>query len=135
MKRTEARENLMKLFFQMEAQHDFGFESKDSFASLFMSESDQLEYFNKVADAFLQNKQAIDDMLNEASEKWRVDRMNKVDLAILRLALTELKYAALGDVPSSVCINEAVNLGKTYGGEDSGKFINGVLGKISRSDD
>jgi len=69
-------------------------------------------------------------MLEEASENWRVERMAESDLAVLRLAIAEMKY--MEDVPESVAINEAVNLSKKYGGENSSVFVNGVLGGIAK---
>ena len=71
----------------------------------------------------------IDGTLGEVSENWAVSRMPLVDRNILRIATYEILYDA--DVPPSVSINEAVELAKVYGGEDSSKFVNGVLGKIA----
>ena len=73
----------------------------------------------------------IDEMISSVSEHWAVFRMPIVDRNILRIAVWEMLNAE--DVPDSVAINEAVTLAKEYGGEDSSKFVNGVLGKISRS--
>jgi len=71
----------------------------------------------------------IDALIGEVSENWVVSRMPFVDRNILRLATFEIFHG--DDVPASVAINEAVELAKTYGGEDSSKFVNGVLGKIA----
>ena len=71
----------------------------------------------------------IDKMLNDASSGWKTSRMSKVDLAILRLGVYELKYDE--DIPVKVAINEAVELAKMFGGEESSQFINGVLGKLA----
>lgn len=71
----------------------------------------------------------IDTVIGETSEHWTVTRMPLVDRNILRLATYELLY--LTDVPASVAINEAVELAKVYGGDDSSKFVNGVLGRIA----
>jgi N utilization substance protein B len=73
--------------------------------------------------------QSIDDTIGEVSENWAVSRMPLVDRNILRIATYEIVYD--GEVPPSVAINEAVELAKVYGGEDSSKFVNGVLGKIA----
>ena len=72
----------------------------------------------------------IDNILNEKSTGWKTKRMSKVDLNILRLAVYEMKYDE--DVPVKVAINEAVEISKTFGGEDSASFINGILGKVAR---
>jgi transcription antitermination protein NusB len=71
----------------------------------------------------------LDEEIGEVSENWAVSRMPLVDRNILRIATYEILYDA--DVPPSVAINEAVELAKVYGGEDSSKFVNGVLGKIA----
>lgn len=71
----------------------------------------------------------IDERISDVSEHWVVSRMPLVDRNILRMAVFELAY--LDDVPASVTINEAVELAKTFGGEDSSKFVNGVLGRIA----
>jgi N utilization substance protein B len=71
----------------------------------------------------------IDRLIADVSENWAVSRMPLVDRNILRMAVFELVY--LDDVPASVTINEAVELAKTFGGEDSSKFVNGVLGRIA----
>ena len=71
----------------------------------------------------------IDRILGAISEHWTVMRMPLVDRNILRIATFELANSA--DVPPSVAINEAVELAKVYGGEDSSKFVNGVLGKVA----
>jgi len=75
----------------------------------------------------------LDATIGEVSENWSVSRMPLVDRNILRLATYEIEYSE--DVPASVSINEAVELAKVYGGEDSSKFVNGVLGRIAENDE
>lgn len=72
---------------------------------------------------------AIDETIGQTSEHWTVARMPLVDRNILRVATYEILHSP--DVPASVAINEAVELAKTYGGDDSSKFVNGVLGRIA----
>ena len=76
------------------------------------------------------NQEAIDARIVAASENWSMDRMSIVDRSLLRLAAYEMCY--VDDVPVSVSINEAVNLAKEFGGDDSPRFINGILGRIAR---
>ena len=73
----------------------------------------------------------IDDIIEDISENWVLSRMPLVDRSILRLAAYEMLYR--DDVPDSVSINEAVEMAKVYGGEDSSKFVNGVLGRIAET--
>ncbi len=75
------------------------------------------------------NLPEVDEMIGAVSENWSVSRMPLVDRNILRLATYEVLFE--DDVPPSVAINEAVELAKVFGGEDSSKFVNGVLGKIA----
>ncbi len=75
------------------------------------------------------HRQAIDERIESISENWVLSRMPIVDRNILRLAAYEILYAA--DIPPSVSINEAVEMAKTYGGEDSSKFVNGILGRLA----
>ena len=74
------------------------------------------------------NRDEIDQTLISASENWRIDRMSIVDRNILRIALFEMLFCP--DVPPKVSINEAIDIGKKFGSEDSGAFINGVLDNI-----
>lgn len=133
MRRTEARELFMQLLFQMEVQNDYSQNIKEKFVQEHLKDSNQLEYFNNLFEAAVSNLATIDEKLEACSENWKISRMAKVDLAILRLSAAEILY--LNDVPDSASINEAVDLAKKFGGDDSGKFINGILGKVVRSKD
>lgn len=131
MRRTEARELFMQLLFQMEVQNDYSQKIREKFIQEHMKDSNQMEYFNLIFEAAVNNMPAIDEKLEACSENWKISRMAKVDLAILRLSAAEILY--LEDVPDSASINEAVDMAKKFGGDDSGKFINGILGKVVRS--
>lgn len=89
------------------------------------------EYAEQLVQGVVDYRDDIDGRLASTSENWAVDRMPVVDRAILRLATYEMVY--VDEVPVSVAINEAVELAKSYGGEDeSPRFVNGVLGRIAR---
>ena len=134
MGRREMREHIFKLLFLGEFNE-----------TAEMPEQIQL-YFDGLSDlqpteqAYMENKYAlvkehleeIDELLNEKSAGWKTKRMSKVDLNILRLAVYEMKYDE--DVPVKVAINEAVEISKSFGGDDSASFVNGILGKIARED-
>lgn len=131
MTRRELREHIFKLLFLAEFH-----EKEEIPEQLFLyfeklpktREQDQ-DYIRMKYDRILEKLQEIDTLLEEASRGWKVSRMGKVDVSILRLAVYEMKYDE--DIPTGVAINEAVELGKLFGGEDSSAFINGVLGKIA----
>ena len=93
-----------------------------------------MEYFDSAFNAYIMHNNDIDDMIDNYSQGWNIDRIAKVDLSLLRLSIAEMKYMEKPEIPVSVSISEAVRIAKIYGGEDSGKFVNGILGKISREE-
>lgn len=130
MKRTEQREHIFKLMYEMEFHsHE---EMKEQVKSYFelrdITKEKDIEYISKKADAASERIEEIDNLINEKVTGWKTARMNKVDLAILRLAVYEMEWDV--DIPVSVAINEAVELAKRFGGEESPSFVNGVLAKI-----
>lgn len=86
-------------------------------------------YMEDKLSAILSRMEEIDETLKKASSGWQLNRMGRIDLAILRLAVYEMNYD--GDVPIKVAINEAVELAKKYGGNQSPAFVNGVLAKLA----
>ena len=136
MRRTEARELLMQLLFQCEAQKDFREETKTGFVQENAIDGEQLDYFNKVWNAFIVNRDAIDGTIEAYSNGWKKNRIGKVDLAVLRLCIAEIRFLEdKEDIPENSSINEAVALAKKYSDEKSGKFVNGILGRISRGEE
>jgi N utilization substance protein B len=101
---------------------------KTLFAETFAVQSNPSELINKIHKQ--QNK--IDKLIRDAAPQWPIDKLNKMDLAILRLAVYELENE---DTPPKVVIDEAVELAKEYGSESSSSFINGVLGTIYKDED
>lgn len=130
MRRVEAREQLMQMIFQMEAQQDFSKEKKTKYLELFVKPSNQNDYINMLYSFISENLKELDKQIEQCSNNWKLNRIAKVDLAVLRLATAEIFY--MKDIPIKVSANEAVTLAKKFGGEDSGTFVNGVLGTIVR---
>ena len=131
MSRRELREQIFKLLFRVEF-NDVD-EMPEQLALFFeqdepLDEADKEEISSKYT-KILEKKESLDQMLNEKATGWTVDRMGKVDLTILRLALFEMLYDE--GVPVSVAINEAVELAKKFGQTDSPGFVNGVLAKFA----
>ncbi len=89
-------------------------------------------YVKEVEEGTSQHQEIIDNLIEKNAVGWTVERMSKIDLCILRLAIYELLYQK--DTPSSVVINEAVNLGKKYSDPSSSRFINGILGTIYKTE-
>jgi transcription antitermination protein NusB len=97
----------------------------------FKTEEGGKSFFRQLAAGVMAHRDQIDTLINEASENWRISRMATVDRNLLRLSVYELIY--LDDIPPSVTINEAVEIAKRYGSEESPSFINGILDKIAHT--
>ena len=93
--------------------------------------SEEASYIRNKYEKVLEKAGVIDLLLNSTAKGWKTSRMGHIDLAILRLAVYEMKYDE--EVPVGVAINEAVELAKKYGREESPAFINGILGQIARN--
>ena len=87
------------------------------------------EYIQNKTDLILEKKADLDDRINAAADRWKTERMTTVDLTIIRLAVYEMVYDE--DVPTGVAINEAVELAKRYGTDQSPAFVNGILAKLA----
>ncbi len=83
-----------------------------------------------LTDQVLKKQKVIDEIIEKAAPEWPIDKISVVDRNILRIGLTELLFGDRTQVPPKVAINEAIELAKTFGGENSSKFINGVLGAV-----
>lgn len=128
MGRRASREMAMKLLYQMEIQK----EDRETQKALFFEENDFPEkdrgYISDVVDGVYNNIDFINNVIEIHSKGWKIGRISKVDLSILRLSIYEICYRE--DIPDNVSINEAVELAKKYSNEDAGAFINGILSKV-----
>ncbi len=88
-------------------------------------------FIDQTIDGVQKNIRVIDEQIAKSAPEWPLEQVSTIDKTILRIAVYELLYSS--DIPPKVAINEAVELGKTFGGENSSKFINGVLGTVYRS--
>jgi N utilization substance protein B len=88
------------------------------------------EFAERIVLGVLDHAREIDQLIQRFSEHWRLERINLVDRNILRMAIFELLYC--DEIPPKVTLNEAIDLGKRYGSEDSGSFINGILDRIQK---
>ena len=127
MTRSKIRENVFKMLFRVE------FHDKSELAEQMELLNDELtnptdeekQYIDEKCSAITE----LDALIDEKSTGWKTNRMAKVDLAIIRLAVYEIKFE--DDIPTKVSINEAVELAKKYGADESGAFVNGVLAKFA----
>ena len=87
-------------------------------------------FMKKLVLNILEKQKTLDDIIEKAAPDWPIERISIVDRNILRIGLYELLFSDRTEVPPKVAINEAIELAKTFGGENSGKFVNGVLGAV-----
>lgn len=130
MGRRASREVAMKLLYQLEIQKD---DREDQVKMVLddesLTESDR-EYVNSIVDGVAGNIVYIDKTIEKYSKGWKINRIPKVDLSILRLSIYEIGFR--DDIPFNVSVNEAVELAKKFSTEEAGAFINGILAKIPR---
>lgn len=129
MDRKTARAHAMKLIYEWEMGGDGGEETRLGLLEVTPGER-EAEYMNNMFSGVVSHSAEIDAKISEFSRGWSLERMTRVDLAILRLGTYELM---LGKDPAGVVINEAVELANAFSTDKAGAFINGVLGNISRS--
>jgi N utilization substance protein B len=128
MGRRQSREAAMQVLYQVEVGRA-NMEDACRYVQENLALADRdMEYTCYLVHGTIDNLPELDKTIAEYSRDWQFNRLAAVDKSILRMALFEMLYA--GDIPGSVAINEAVELAKIYGGKDSGKFINGILGAI-----
>lgn len=136
-KRRQAREMALQMLYQREVGrleprqlvrefdlHSFRAETADADATLHASKA-ALAYARTLLEGSLVNQELIDTLIDEQAENWRLERMPVVDRNVLRLAVYELCHQP--DVPPVVVIDEAIELAKKFGSEQSGRFVNGIL--------
>lgn len=127
MNRTEQREQAFCLVFQSLFNND------ETLAIYEENVAAVGDFARELFDGVSSREQELDDVINKYSKGWKANRLPKVNLAILHLAIYEIKY--LDDVPNSVAINEAVELAKKYSGEGDYSFINGILGSVAKGEE
>lgn len=129
-KRTKARERALQALYQIDVAAT---DLEDALVRFWRNfepvEVEVRELAEGMVRGVAEHRHEIDEAIESVSTKWRLDRMAKVDRNVLRLAVYELRWRP--DVPVKVCINEAIELGKKYGSESSGAFVNGVLDRIA----
>jgi len=124
MKRRIAREKALQALYQIDIS---GTEPAEAIE--FVLENQKADLFlQNLVEGTLKNLQEIDQEISKYLENWSIDRLSKVDVNILRLAIYEMKFSV--DVPENVAINEAIEVAKKFGDDKSGKFINRILSKV-----
>jgi transcription antitermination protein NusB len=132
--RRTGRERALQALYQLEMAE--GSSSDEALASAWSASSeegkpdpDAVKFAQELVEGVRANQSEIDQLIEKHSHNWRLDRMSRIDRNVLRLGVFELKYRP--DIPKKVSINEAVELGKNFGTEESSAFVNGLLDRVA----
>ena len=132
MGRRASREAVMKLLYQLEIQKSDRSEQIDIALEDENFTDNDKKYIKSIVDGVYEKVILIDSIIEKKSMGWKISRLSKIDLSILRIGIYEILYRE--DIPYSVTVNEAVELAKRYSGEDAGAYVNGLLAKVTKSD-
>lgn len=120
----------MKVLFQLESESGDDVDEVLRYHATEGAATDEVAVFAKeLVNGVLASREKLDRILSEASENWRLDQMAKVDRVILRIAVYEI--AIDRKVPTKAAINESIELAKTFSGDEAGRFVNGILGRVA----
>ncbi|MFV8827967.1 transcription antitermination factor NusB [Alkalihalobacterium sp. APHAB7] len=125
MNRRLARLRAVQALFQIDLT---AVEWKEALSNSLEDGEEITPFLEKIVSGTLSHQEEIDGMLSKNLSNWSLDRVGNVDRAVLRMAVHEMKY--IDDIPMNVTFNEAIELAKAFGGEESGRFVNGVLSNV-----
>ena len=133
MSRKSSREKAMELSFGVELSKDSPEEAIETFVDNYEGDIKNLDlgYIKEVLYGVDSKKEELDSIIKSNLQNWKIERIAKINLTILRLAVLEMKY--IEDVPAKVALNEALELAKKYSDEKSVSFVNAVLDKVLKS--
>lgn len=126
MNRRTARTRAIQSLFQIEVGKT---DLEEAIANVLAENEERDPFMDELVVGTVEHMKDIDPVIGNSLKHWNIKRIGNVDRCILRMAVFELMY--LDDVPRKVSLNEAIDLAKLFGGEESGKFVNGVLSKIA----
>ena len=130
--RRKGRELALQALYQIEITGDASAAAVDLFVSHFEGSAQAKEFARRLVSGVVSQRPDIDRLIDECTENWKLARMAKVDLLILRISAYELIFCP--DIPLSVSLDEAIEMGKRFGSGDSGSFINGVLDQLAHAE-
>ena len=130
--RRKGRELALQALYQIEITGDASAAAVDLFLSHFEGGAQAKEFARRLVSGVVSQRPDIDRLIEKCTENWKLMRIAKVDLLILRMAAYELIFCP--DIPLNVSLDEAIEIGKRFGTGDSGSFINGVLDQLAHSD-
>ena len=129
--RRKGRELALQALYQMEMTGDLSAASLEFFLRHFEGNPEAKEFARRLASGVAGHRKEIDRLLKQCAEHWKLSRMAKVDLTILRVAAYEMLFCE--DIPMNVSMDEAIEIAKRYGSGDSATFINGVLDQVAQA--
>lgn len=129
--RRRSRELALQALYYMDVRQDYSLQALDLFQKAHRPPAKFKPFFRTLVEGVLANCRGIDEVIGRFSSNWKVDRMSAVDRNVLRIAVYELLYCT--DIPEKVSINEAIDIAKAFGTDESGGFINGILDSIRLS--
>ncbi|HEY4619964.1 MAG TPA: transcription antitermination factor NusB [Nitrospirota bacterium] len=127
--RRKSREYALQMLYQYDVSHQSAGLADGFWADKEVPEN-IMEFADSIVDGVIENLDMIDDKIRLSASNWSIDRMAVVDRNILRMAVFELFY--IKDIPVKVTINEAIEIAKRFGEEESGSFVNGIIDRIVR---
>ena len=122
----------MQFLYQMEANPLEPHDAVESFHQSVSASKQIKEFASRIVAGVQHHREEIDRLIGKHSTHWRLERIDRVDKNILRMGVFELLYC--DDIPVKVALNEAIDLGKKFGTDESGAFINGILDRISKTE-
>ena len=131
-KRTLARECALKILYRIEISKDSMEDSMKDFWSREEVEKEVQDFANSIVKGTSKDLSKINEIISKYADNWDIKRMAVIDKNILRMGIYEILYRE--DIPPKVSINEAIELAKKYGDVDSGKFVNGILDKVRKTE-
>jgi N utilization substance protein B len=127
-KRRKSREFTLQVLYQLDITKQEATKTLTQFQENYLPNGRRDDFVERLVLGVQEHRKEIDQLIKKYSEHWRLDRMTLIDRNILRMATFELLYCE--EIPPKVTLNEAIDLGKRFGSEDSGSFINGILDRI-----
>lgn len=136
--RRQAREAALGFLFQMDAAEKFKFEdlvnpAPQFFLKHFLGEAENADFYLRLVQGTLSSRGLIDQAIQRVSENWKLTRMERVDRSVLRLSVFELFFCP--ETPTKVIIDEAVEMAKKFGSQESSRFVNALLDRLAQKRD
>ncbi len=128
MKRRIARIKAVQSLFQVDMS---GTDKEEAIHNVLEENESNDPFLEQLVSGTLENLKIIDDLFTSHLENWTLERVGNVDRAVIRMAIYEMRFVE--DIPINVSLNEAIDVAKSFGGEESGRFVNGVLSKIAET--